>query len=314
MSAFIPISIDVVGTRTVVRWIERPDVPSTTPFFLQMTRELLASGARQRVTPVDALFTAHGRDPAGLVMHMSRCGSTLLMQSLALSGCVAPVTEATPVNQLLSRDLPEPERALLLRALIRALVSLDDAATPLPAVIKFTSWNVLFLDVIRAAFPNTPWLFVYREPLEVLASHGRGFAPWLSDDFLDTLARARRVPSFNGLRGEQRCAAMLAAYGQTVLGMSPGPANLLSYRQLPEALQIDVPARFGLTTSAVQRERIVNACRIYSKDPSRTVVFDPVAERRVRPVTDGMREADARHTHPVYLELERRRTGAPDVS
>jgi hypothetical protein len=36
--------------------------------------------------------------------------------------------------------------------------------------VKFTSYNVLFIDFIKAAFPDVPCLFLYREPGEVLVS------------------------------------------------------------------------------------------------------------------------------------------------
>jgi hypothetical protein len=311
MPAFIPISIDAIGTRSVVRWIERPDAPPTTPFFAQMTRELLASGVRQRVTPVDALLDVEGRDPAGLVMHLSRCGSTLLMQTLSHAECIAAVSEPKPVNQLLMRtDLPEQDRALMLRGVIRALSPSDNGSIELPSLMKLTSWNVLFFDIIRAAFPETPWLFLYREPLEALASHEQRTAGWLDDEFLARLAHVRRLPSLAGLAREQRCAAVLAAYGEAALCASPGAINLLNYNQLPGALSTDVPARFGVSTSAAQRDLIGAASRIYSKDVSRSLVFDAAAERRGRPITDALRAADLQYTRPVYDALERRRIGA----
>jgi len=308
-ATFVPYSIDVVGARSVVRWIERPDTPSPTPSFARVTRALLAAGARQRLTPIDALLAVEERDPAGLVLHQSRCGSTLLMQALAHAGCISAVNEATPVNQLLLRtDIPEPERVLLLRGLLRALSAHDGAASDLPSVVKFTSWNVLFLDLIRAAMPETPWLFLYRDPLEVLASHQAKPVSWSDDDgFLGSLSTTGQLPPLHSLVRERRCAALLAAYGRAALRAMPSASNLLNYDRLPVALSSDVPARFGVVTSADQQREIANASRIYSKDASRSVVFDAQAERRARPVSDAMREADKQFTRQVYESLERPR-------
>jgi hypothetical protein len=310
LSGFIPISIDRVGARSVVRWMARPDASSLTPFFSQMTAAMLESGARQRITPTDALADARGRDPAGMVLHQSRCGSTLLMQSLAIAGCVAPVSEPTPVNQLLAwSDIPEQEKVQLLRGLVRALAPQSEAATELPYLIKLTSWNVLFVDVIRAAFPDTPWLFLYREPLEVLASQEQRPARWLSDaGFVTMLAHARKLSGARAMNREESVAAALTAYGEAALRASAS-CNLLNYNQLPDALSIDVPARFGVVTSNAQRARIVEASRFYSKDATRTVVFDPAAERRGQSLSVVLREADERFTRPVYVALEARRRG-----
>ncbi len=312
MAAFVPFSIDRVGGRSVVRWVTRADATATQPFFSHMMRERVASGAPQRVTPLDTLFTVEGPDPVGLVLHLSRCGSTLLMQALAHAGCVAPISEATPVNQLLARDdLPEQERACLLRGLIRALGSHEDASGGLPSLVKLTSWNVLFLDIIRIAFPDVPWLFLYREPLDVMASHERRPARWLTDDrFFTTLTRVDRLPSLAALDWEERCAVTLAAYGQAALDASPAPINLLNYEQLPAALAADIPGRFGVPSP--QEERIADASRVYSKDVFRRLVFDPDKEQRERRITDRLCEADLRHSRPVYAALERRRIGAAD--
>src|SRR5207248_3148322 len=36
--------------------------------------------------------------------------------------------------------------------------------------IKLDAWHVLLLPLFRRAFPDVPWMFVYRDPVEVLAS------------------------------------------------------------------------------------------------------------------------------------------------
>ena len=42
--------------------------------------------------------------------------------------------------------------------------------------IKFDAWKVLDLPLIRRAFPAVPWIFLYRDPVEVLTSQpGHGF-------------------------------------------------------------------------------------------------------------------------------------------
>ncbi|MXR28952.1 sulfotransferase family protein, partial [Pseudomonas sp. PICF6] len=40
-------------------------------------------------------------------------------------------------------------------------------------VIKLDAWNIGELALLRECFPDTPWLFVYRDPLEIAVSHWR---------------------------------------------------------------------------------------------------------------------------------------------
>ena len=38
-------------------------------------------------------------------------------------------------------------------------------------IIRFDARNIIDLPLIRRAFPNVPWVFVYRDPIEVMVSH-----------------------------------------------------------------------------------------------------------------------------------------------
>ena len=40
-------------------------------------------------------------------------------------------------------------------------------------MIKLDAWNIGELPLLRECFPDTPWLFLYRDPLEIAVSHLR---------------------------------------------------------------------------------------------------------------------------------------------
>jgi hypothetical protein len=42
--------------------------------------------------------------------------------------------------------------------------------------LKLDCWHMRDLPLFRRAFPNTPWVFLYRDPVEVLVSHPAGAA------------------------------------------------------------------------------------------------------------------------------------------
>lgn len=219
----IPYAIDVVSANPIVRWIEAPDNASgPLPFFSRLIQRQLDARRPQRLTTLDALLQFHGADPAALVLHESRCGSTLVSQSLAECGALVSVSEATPVSQLLViPGVSADDRVALLRGLVRALVE-GMGGNSLPGLVKFTSWNVLLLPVIRAAFPDTPWVFVYRDPLEVLASHAQRPAQWLARPALlehlitthDFAVAADSAEALSALDETRRCAALIAAFGR----------------------------------------------------------------------------------------------------
>lgn len=306
MNQFVPYSIESIGGHPLVRWIEPSADSQALPFFSRWLQREIDARRPQRLTTLDALLPFDGPDPAALVLHESRCGSTLLSQSLAECGAVTAVSEALPVNQLLVLPgLRDDDRATLLRGLIRAILDgLGDGARP--GLVKFTSWNVLLLPVIRAAFPKTPWVFVYRDPLEVLASHARRPAQWLSrPTFLETFVVAHGSSTqLDALDETRRCAALIGAFGHAALRAQPSASNLLNYRELPAALANDLPTRFNLSLSDSQRGSTIALTTIYSKDPTRRVRFDAEAERRDRAVTPAMRAADREYSRETYDALE----------
>jgi hypothetical protein len=154
------------------------------PFFEQSVGSILRHPARllfRHQTKLEAIETIADIPPAltpsGFVFHVSRCGSTLFAQTLASDPRHSVLSEAPPIDQLLALDAADPtlspaRRASRLRGLVHAYAR---RRRPEEArlFIKFDAWHTLHLPVIRAAFPSTPWVFLHRDPVEVLVSQHR---------------------------------------------------------------------------------------------------------------------------------------------
>jgi hypothetical protein len=120
--------------------------------------------------------------PSGFIFHPGRCGSTLLAKVLARSRENIVFSEADTHN-LVWKVLPgnvgsaiDFYRRLVLSMARRRLASYR------AHFIKFTSYNVMQFALIRAAFPETPAVFLYRHPDDVLQSSEREVQPWLGMD------------------------------------------------------------------------------------------------------------------------------------
>lgn len=138
------------------------------PFNLAFRREtgLAELLDWQRVSP--------GLAPSLLVFHASRCGSTLLAQMLAGLDSHLVLSEPGPLDSLLRGHYRHDwEEGRQEQAVIAMLSALAQSAGP-PArhlVVKLDAWNLFELPLIRRCFPDTPWIFLYRDPLEIAASH-----------------------------------------------------------------------------------------------------------------------------------------------
>ncbi len=147
------------------------------PFFRDAVDEALRlpfNQAFRRETPLAVLseWRTPAVAPTAFIYHASRCGSTLLSQMLAQLDDHIVISEPPALDSLLRSELESEERRAALRGLLAAYGQRrhgDERAL----VIKLDAWNIGELALLRECFPETPWLFVYRDPLEIAVSHWR---------------------------------------------------------------------------------------------------------------------------------------------
>ncbi len=120
---------------------------------------------------------------SGLIFHTAHCGSTLLAQMLGSSGRVRVVSETEAINGLLLAHvfghLTIEELIVRLRLIMEAYLPAFPGEEHL--LFKLTSWNVFFVDVFQAAFPDVPRIYIDRETTDVVQSllrSGNGFVQW----------------------------------------------------------------------------------------------------------------------------------------
>src|ERR1700688_4974837 len=89
LDGWTPVRVYANGGEPVVEWA-LVDGPFADPFFEQTANRAMEqpfNAAFARRTPIAALEERHrnapGLAPAGFIFHMSRCGSTLIAQTLA---------------------------------------------------------------------------------------------------------------------------------------------------------------------------------------------------------------------------------------
>ena len=266
-------------------------------------------------TPIEVLGQRNelssGLDPTGFIFHMSRSGSTLITQLLAAFPENIVISEAPPIDATLrahfkSAEVTDEQRITWLRWLLSALSQPRSGEQKF--FVKFDAWHILELPLIRRAFPDVPWLFVYRDPVEVMVSHldhrGAHVVPGVV------------APSSFGIdpdqvwtiEPEEYCARVLAALCRAGLQHHSGGGLLINYKQLPEIVWTSLAEFFGLDFDDAEIETMKSKTTRHAKNPA--LVFQNDADNKRRKATEKVLAVTNTWIDPVYRELESARLNA----
>jgi hypothetical protein len=313
----IPFRIIWQGETPIADWCRLDHIRFTEPFFELTMQRAMRHPFRllfRHQTTLDVLeqrATAHpGIPPTGFIFHMSRCGSTLISRMLAASSANVVLSESWPVDSLVTADLRHPgvtddQRTRWLRAVVAALGQPRGGAES-RYFIKFDCWHALDLPLIRRAFPDVPWIFVYRDPIEVLASQQRSPAAWTIPGLMPI-----RVPADPPALPDEYAARVLAALCESALcslALDTGDSGgglLLNYTELPGAVFTRLADHFHCSFSEEEIATMQEATQFNAKNPG--FYFAPDAADKQQQATTRTRDLSDRWLSDVYRRLEDRR-------
>jgi hypothetical protein len=249
---------------------------------------------------------AAGSAPAGIVYHVARCGSTLVSQLLKQHGSCAVYSEPLPCNELLLPPHSYPRDELV--AALRSLGEAFALHAGQPYVLKLSSWNTLFCDIVADAFPGTPWVLSLRDPVEVGVSLLARPAGWMQGN--DGAAAALRQvvdPAGESKSPEEFVARLYGAFCAAASRLDPARGRLVDYAGLPTAVWTEVAPHFGLALDEAQRARMLAAARVDAKSPlgtSREFARDDQGKQAA--ATPALRAAIATFALPALQRLRLR--------
>jgi len=315
-NGWLPIDASWRGDELLLDWSHFGARPLRKPFFADSVRSGLSRPFNRLfrhsspITSLSDCLKAHpGAPPSGFIFHMSRCGSTLVSRMLMALARNIVISEASPIDAVVQasharRDLTDEQHALWLKWIVGAFGH-PRCGDERHLFVKLDSWHTLALPLFRRAFPSVPWIFVYRDPLEVLVSQLRqpgiqmvpGLLPPLFDVELSCppLEYRARVLA-------QVCEPILQHY-------SPGCGGLLvNYRQLPDALWTAIMPHFGVACNESDRVEMTQAARYDAKSPGLAFTSDGDAKQQA--ATPAARCAADKWLGDIYRRLEELRLAA----
>ena len=216
-------------------------------------------------------------EPTGFVFHESRVGSTLIANMLGTQYSFLPpsphrgltssslvFSESSPPASLLTRcpGCSRSRQVEMFRNTLRAMTSRYGEEGPGSvfhhAFFKFQSITVTHMDIALEAFPNTPFVFVFRNSVQTMMSHldpsKGGSGPCLrakgrSVPVTDAILKAGGVSRSGAATNDQYCAAHLSMLCQLAL------ENLENYGRFADGslrgMPVDYESLPGIVPSLV---------------------------------------------------------------
>ena len=304
--------------RPSVDWCYLGEDGFTEPFFEDTIRRALRRPFNllfRHQTPIDVLgewrAVQPGLAPTGFIFHMSRCGSTLIARVLAALPRHVVISEAGPIDAVLranfhdgtaAPDGTDDRRVSWLQWMISALGQRrrgDEGHF----FVKFDSWSALSLPLVARAFPSVPWIFVYRNPVDVIMSHvkhrGAQMVSALVEPELFQMDRATAIE----LPFEEYAARVLASICRAALApLRAGAGLAVDYVELPDAIWSSLPQYWGFDVTAADRDTMKEAARYDAKRPQFLFADDTAATPRGATIL-ARQVADA-WMGPLYEELK----------
>jgi hypothetical protein len=323
LSGWLPIRLYWQGAQAMVDWCYLGERRFAEPFFEQTVVACLQNPFEtifRHQTPVEVLGELYeqrpGIAPSGFVLHMSRCGSTLVSQALAALPDAVVLSEPNPIDQVLRAGLRNPalsddQRVAWLRWMLSALGQ-PRVGGESRLFVKFDSWHTLDLPLIARAFPEVPWIFLYREPVEVMVSHQRERGAQMVPGMMLSLLKALG-PEALSLSLDAYCARVLREIcGAALRYRGLGNDRFVNYSQLPEALWSEILPFFGVARDAAGLDAARRVLGVHAKRPQQPFSHDGAAKRAA--ATPELHDLAAQWVGPHFQQLEALRLSQPSFS
>jgi hypothetical protein len=169
--------------------------------------------------------------------------------------------------------------------------------------IKFDCWHTRFLPLIRRAFPGVPWLFVYRQPVEVLASQSRQRGAQMIPGVLEPALFGWDAAAVAAMDLDEYGARVLAAVCEAALGAAKdGSGEFLNYTELPQAVLRRFLPRWNPGLTEAELERAAAASLLNAKNP--VLPFEPDSARKRAEAGQRLRDLSRRWLDPVFARVE----------
>lgn len=314
LNGMIPVKIGITQGNIEVEWIEAR-LEEFSDLFYKFTLARLQNETQRRTltTGIEVLseFTNEKavEQVKGLIFHVSRCGSTLLSSSISTGTDCIVLSEPdfipafllpSHLNNPILNQLTSEVRSKMLKGFLNALIR--DHKSDI--VIKNNCRNILDIETLLLALPKAKSLFLFREPIEVLASNFLAPAGWFMFFQLPHVT-AHLFPD-SEIEMDELSLAVLGLLTQLKEGeklVNNRNAVCLDYKNLNLENICKICRYFELKQKDGMIDKIKNSIHVYSKDPDKEFSYIPDSKEKHQLVDKDVKNFIRNATYPIYESL-----------
>lgn len=257
-----------VGQSSIIEWHSGVDDRDDRPRRFYALRDLELRLEQETAVP-----------PAMFVFHCGRCGSTLLARLLEIDPANRVFIEPQAVRQFLHVNrmrVPSPETGRELRVLLQSY-GLEPNGGEKRLIFKLNSLAVHSLTTIRAGLPEVEFIYMLRDPTQVVASLSRATPAFLRLDNRASLAEVIGLdPAVATGDSAERWWSRYVEWNLSMAYRHAGDfAAAVDYRDFASRY-LAVARRWSDRTLAADDPDVVETLAFHSKKPG--VRFSPTAD------------------------------------
>jgi hypothetical protein len=277
LESWLPYKLTFNEDQPYCEWLFTGDKDFTEPFFDETIAKCRQLHYRKRksISTIEILpFWSNEIEsvpPSAFIFHVSRCGSTLASQLLALDSTNIVLSEVPFFDEMLRKNIP---RQLLKAAMAFYAPAKSDRKR---LFIKTDSWHIFFYQQIRELFPQTPFVLLYRRPDEVMRSQqkkrGMHAIPGLIEPSLFGFEEGVHTMNLDEYLG-----AVLEKYFQAFLDiLEKDPLAIpVNYNEGPIAMVEKIAAISGTPLSSDVMKKIKDRAMYHAKYPGQVFAEEAV--------------------------------------
>jgi hypothetical protein len=305
-TGWYPIKLERSPTNGILlHWQNLSAVNFNEPFFedslIRASREN-PEIRKQSYHLLDPLPFAEATPPTAFIFHTSRSGSTLLTQLLTCLGGSIALSEPPIVDEALQFPQADEEKIILLKYIVNALGQ-HRSQNDRYFFLKYDSWHLPWVNLIREAFPDTPCLFVYRHPVEILWSHNRQRGSQMVPGLLDFSLFDIDPNSVDPADLDAYAARVLESiFTQALHHIQQGRLIPIAHHQLLKSYS-SIIEQLGVDLSENEKAQLDTRSQFHSKRPAET--YDPNIENIIPiEIRTRLKELASPILLPIYNQLE----------